>query len=57
MSDATTAVVIAAAFFLTLAGFAVLRLILRNAPPTWRRYRVGVFMERDPEDRDDDEPR
>lgn len=46
-SDATVIVGIVAAFFLLLALIALARTVSRRFPPSYRRFRVGVFVERD----------
>jgi hypothetical protein len=43
------------AFFVILALLTFARLVLRRSPPTWRRIRLGVFVERNNVDRDDPE--
>lgn len=42
---------------IVLGLFVLLRVIFRRepSPPTWRRIRVGLFLERDPR-QDDDQP-
>lgn len=47
MSTAATIVVAVVAFAAFLALVTLARLVLRRSPPTWRRFRVGVFVERD----------
>ena len=49
MSAGTSVVAALAGFFLLIAALTVSRLLLRRTPPTWRRLRVGVFLERDPD--------
>jgi hypothetical protein len=51
LSDPVIITLAFAAFFLLLALLTFLRIVMRKAPPTWRRYRIGVFVERDPDDR------
>lgn len=55
-TDATKIVAILAAFFLLLALIAVARAMFTRNPPTARRFRVGVFVERDHEAQPDDTP-
>lgn len=63
-SDATVITAIAAVFFAVIAVLAFGRAMFRRYPPTARRFRVGVFIERDheqigegPEDEQRTEPR
>jgi hypothetical protein len=55
LSEATQITISIGGFFIALALLALLRVIFRKdpSPPTWRRYRVGMFVERDPHDTDD----
>lgn len=39
-------------FFVLIAVLVFARLLVRRTPPTWRRYRVGFFVEREPTDRE-----
>jgi hypothetical protein len=39
-----------AAFFGLLAILVFARLLTRRTPPTWRRYKIGFFVERTAED-------
>lgn len=52
MNTAQIVTVAVAGAVVVLAAFALLRALLRREPrpPSWRRYRVGVFLERDPKD-------
>jgi hypothetical protein len=56
-SSATSITAILAAFFVLMGVIALVRSIFRReSPPTERRFRVGVFVERDhvsDEDADD----
>jgi hypothetical protein len=59
LTDATTITVSVGAVILGLGLFALLRILLRReeAPASWRRFRVGLFVERDEDrERDKDEP-
>lgn len=47
MSDDVTITLAVVGFFLVLALLTFARLLLRRTPPTYRRFRVGVFVERD----------
>lgn len=47
MSDAETITLAVVGFFLVLALLTFARLLLRKAPPSYKRFRVGVFIERD----------
>ena len=59
MSDAETIVLTVVAFFVILALLTFARVILRRSPPSYRRFRVGVFVERDdysdPDELDEDD--
>jgi hypothetical protein len=46
-SDVETITITVIAFFLVLALLTFARTILRRMPPTYRRLRVGIFVERD----------
>ena len=50
LSDATTVTIAVGGLVVLLAVLAALRVLLRRepSPPSWRRYRMGVFLERDP---------
>lgn len=52
LSQPTTITVTVAGALIVLGVLVLLRLILRRepTPPRWRRYRLGVFVERDPSD-------
>ena len=54
MSDAETVTAIVAAFFALLALVALAR-SLTHRGPSYRRFRVGVFVERDDYGADEDE--
>jgi len=49
-SQATTITISVAALVALIAVLVLLRLVLRKdpSPPSWRRYRIGIFIERDP---------
>lgn len=49
LTDASTITVAVVAAFVLLALVAMLRVLLRRepSPPSWARYRVGVFVERE----------
>jgi len=36
-------------FFVLIALLIFVRLLMRRTPPTWHLYRIGFFIERDPE--------
>lgn len=55
ISDATAITAIIAAFFLILALITLARTIFRTNPPSAKRFRVGVFIERDHVSAEDDE--
>lgn len=56
-SDSVTITGTVAGFFVLLALLVFLRLILRNHPPDWRVFKLGVFVERVPdEEPPEDEP-
>ena len=46
-SNATEITAIVASFFILLALIAAARALFRKGPPEPRRWRVGVFVERD----------
>jgi len=46
-SDAVTITVAVAAFFAVLALLAFARVLLRKGAPPNRRFRIGIFIERD----------
>jgi len=50
-SDATVITAIVAGFFLLLALIALVRAVTRRGPPQPTRYRIGVFVERDGDER------
>jgi hypothetical protein len=54
-SDAVTLVLIVAVSLLVLVLILVVRSVLRTVPPITRRFRIGVFVERDAEGPKDDE--
>jgi hypothetical protein len=43
---------------ITIGLLILLRILFRKepSPPSWLRFRIGLFMERDPRARDDDPP-
>jgi hypothetical protein len=43
---------------IVLGLFVLLRILFRKepSPPSWRRFRAGIFVERDPTDETDDTP-
>ena len=59
MSTDVTITAIFVGFFVLLALLTFMRLLLRKTEPSWRRIRLGVFVERDPDRekrKDEDEP-
>lgn len=36
-------------FFVLIALLVFVRLLMRRTPPTWHLYRIGFFIERDPD--------
>jgi multisubunit Na+/H+ antiporter MnhE subunit len=54
-SDSVTITLTLAGLAVALALIVVLRLLLRRepTPARWRRYRLGIFVERDPTEEDD----
>ena len=49
VSDATTITVSLVGLAVFLVLVVLVRLVMRRgSPPSWRRYRLGVFVERDP---------
>jgi uncharacterized membrane protein (DUF373 family) len=56
LSTAQTTIYSLCALVVVLGLLALLRVLLRRepSPPHWRRYRAGLFVERDP-DREADE--
>jgi hypothetical protein len=58
-STATEITVSLAAAAVLIVLLVVLRIMFRKepSPASWRRLRAGVFIERDPKDRDDQPPR
>jgi hypothetical protein len=54
MSTPTEIVLIAACVLIVLALLAFGRTMFRRYPPAARRFRVGVFVERDHEQTEDD---
>lgn len=55
-SDTETIFAMSIAFLLILALIVLARLTLRKIPPTYTRWRFGVFVERDGEPQDDELP-
>jgi len=55
LTGATTITVSVVGLFAFLAILALLRVLLRRSDPTWRTFRVGFFLERDPLEPDVDE--
>jgi hypothetical protein len=55
VSQATLITLIIAGLFAFLGALALLRIWLRSEYDRWQRYRVGVFIERDPERSERDE--
>jgi len=53
LTGATTITVSVVGLFAFLAILALLRVLLRRSDPTWRTFRVGFFLERDPLDDED----
>jgi hypothetical protein len=51
VTDTETITLAVIGFFLVLALLAFARAILRRSGPAYRRLRVGVFVERDNEER------
>ena len=58
VSTATEIAISVAGVIVLLALLLLLRVLLRREPrpPGWRRYRLGVFVERDAADREPAEP-
>jgi hypothetical protein len=52
LSDPALITFSVAGVVVALGLLALLRIIFRKepSPPTWRRFRVGLFVERDPHD-------
>jgi hypothetical protein len=51
LTEAVQIIIAVAAFFLLLAALALLRLVVRKTGgERWRRFRIGVFVERDVND-------
>lgn len=60
LSEATSITLSIGGVFIALGLLTLLRVIFRKepSPPQWRRFRVGLFVERDPHDEHaDDEHR
>lgn len=61
LSNATTITIAVVGLFALLAIVALVRYVVRRepTPPSWKRYRLGVFLERDhrSERTDDDDQR
>jgi hypothetical protein len=55
-SDAETIVAIVAVFFIVLALIVLARLTMRALPPSYSHWRFGVFVEREGNAPDDDDP-
>ena len=47
VSDVETVTLAVVGFFLVLALLTFARIVLRRMPPSYRRFRIGVFIERD----------
>jgi hypothetical protein len=58
VSDAVTVTLAVVGAVIALGLLAVLRLVLRREPAgaRWRRYRLGVFLERNGISKGDDDP-
>jgi hypothetical protein len=43
-------------WFVLIGIFVLLRVLFRKepSPPSWQRFRIGFFVERDPKEGDDD---
>jgi hypothetical protein len=54
LSDAQTIVTAVIGFLVIVALLVFARLMLAKVPPTYRRYRFGVFVERDGDASDGD---
>jgi len=54
LSDASTITIAVVAFFVFLVVVAVVRAVLTHDKPPYRRYRLGVFVERDDGKNDED---
>jgi hypothetical protein len=57
LSKDVTITAIFVGFFVLLALLTFMRLLLRKSPPSWKKIRLGVFVEREPDDGDDEAPR
>lgn len=47
LTDASTVTIIIVGFFVFLVLVAVARTVMRRDTPAYRRYRLGIFVERD----------
>lgn len=58
LTQASTITISVAGVVVLLALLALLRILFRKepSPPSWRRLRAGVFVERDPSKPDEHEP-
>lgn len=57
LSDAETITLAVVGFFVILMLLVFARVVLRKVPPSFRRFRVGVFVERDNGDKARDDER
>jgi hypothetical protein len=57
LTDPVSITISVIGFFIVLVLFVFLRLVLRREPSpiSWRRFRIGFFVERDSSDPDDPE--
>jgi hypothetical protein len=57
LSEASTITISIAGLVVAIGLLALLRVIFRKepSPPSWRRLRIGLFVERDPHDEHADE--
>lgn len=55
LTQPTEITIIVTTALVVLGVLVLIRLILRKepSPPRWRRYRLGVFIERDPKEDDE----
>lgn len=58
LSESSTITFSVAGVLIVLGLFVLLRILFRKepSPPSWRRFRAGIFVERDPTDETDDTP-